>query len=207
MDRVIAAEAGKDRPAAKTPSAIRFTRAISMKCFVTADDMADMVLFLAGPAAARKYQRTGPPRRRPYISRSIGEVTHMDFSHFPKSRRMLVDMARSFVENELYPHEDESRAHRATCAPNSIEEIKKPRPSRPGSMPPTCRKNCRRRRSRHGLLGAAWKRNWGRANYALHWTCVARPSNILHGLHPVNRRTSYLYPTVITGREDLTASP
>ncbi|MGI9413214.1 MAG: SDR family oxidoreductase [Hyphomicrobiales bacterium] len=52
IDRVIAAEAAKT---AQTEDAVResITEAISMKCFVTADDMADTVLFLASPAAAR----------------------------------------------------------------------------------------------------------------------------------------------------------
>lgn len=52
MDRVIAAEADK---IGQSEDAVRnrFTRAISMKCFVTADDMADMVLFLAGPGGSK----------------------------------------------------------------------------------------------------------------------------------------------------------
>lgn len=52
MDRVIAAEAekiGQSEDAVRS----RFTRAISMKCFVTADDMADMVLFLASPGGSK----------------------------------------------------------------------------------------------------------------------------------------------------------
>ena len=52
IDRVIAAEAAKT---GRTEDAVRdsITKSISMKCFVTADDMADTVLFLASPAAAR----------------------------------------------------------------------------------------------------------------------------------------------------------
>lgn len=52
IDRVIAAEAAKT---GRTEEAVRdgITKSISMKCFVTADDMADTVLFLASPAAAR----------------------------------------------------------------------------------------------------------------------------------------------------------
>ena len=52
MDRVIAAQAektGESEEAVRT----RFTKSTSMKSFVTADDMADMVLFLASPAAAK----------------------------------------------------------------------------------------------------------------------------------------------------------
>lgn len=50
MDRVIEAEA---RETGRTQDDVRahYTEAVSMKCFVTADDMADMVLFLASPAA------------------------------------------------------------------------------------------------------------------------------------------------------------
>ena len=32
------------------------------------------------------------------------------------------------------------------------------------------------------LTWVLYEKELGRANYALHWTCVARPSNILHGL-------------------------
>ncbi len=52
MDRVIAAEAEKIGQSEDQVRA-RFTRAISMKCFVTADDMADMVLFLASPGGSK----------------------------------------------------------------------------------------------------------------------------------------------------------
>jgi NAD(P)-dependent dehydrogenase (short-subunit alcohol dehydrogenase family) len=51
MDRVIAAEAAKT---GRSEDEVRaeITNAVSMKMFVTADDMADMVLFLASPAAS-----------------------------------------------------------------------------------------------------------------------------------------------------------
>lgn len=50
MDRVIAAQAGKS---GRSEDEVRrqFTQGTSMKRFVTADDMADMVLFLASPGA------------------------------------------------------------------------------------------------------------------------------------------------------------
>lgn len=51
MDRVIAAEAAKTGVGEDEVRA-RITEAVSMKMFVTADDMADMVLFLASPAAS-----------------------------------------------------------------------------------------------------------------------------------------------------------
>lgn len=52
IDRVIAAEAAKT---GETEDAVRdrITSSISMRCFVTADDMADTVLFLASPGGAR----------------------------------------------------------------------------------------------------------------------------------------------------------
>lgn len=52
MDRVIAAEAEKT---GRSEREVRdeVTNAVSMKCFVTADDMADMVLFLASPGGSK----------------------------------------------------------------------------------------------------------------------------------------------------------
>lgn len=52
MDRVIEAEA---RKTGKTEEDVRreITQSVSMKCFVTADDMADTVLFLASPGGSK----------------------------------------------------------------------------------------------------------------------------------------------------------
>ncbi|TIP78098.1 MAG: acyl-CoA dehydrogenase, partial [Mesorhizobium sp.] len=49
-----------------------------------------------------------------------------------------------------------------------------------------------------GLDTVTWllyEKELGRANYALHWTCVARPSNILLAGTP-EQREKYLYPCI-----------
>ncbi|TGT34610.1 acyl-CoA dehydrogenase family protein, partial [Mesorhizobium sp. M8A.F.Ca.ET.165.01.1.1] len=49
-----------------------------------------------------------------------------------------------------------------------------------------------------GLDTVSWllyEKELGRANYALHWTCVARPSNILLAGTP-EQREKYLFPCI-----------
>jgi acyl-CoA dehydrogenase len=49
-----------------------------------------------------------------------------------------------------------------------------------------------------GLDTLSWllyEKELGRANYALHWTCVARPSNILLAGNE-EQREQYLYPCI-----------
>ena len=91
-------------------------------------------------------------------------------------QRMIVDTTRAFVETELYPHEQ------------SVE--------RTGVLPLELIKEIQAKAIAAGLYAAnmpvevggagldtlSWllyEKELGRANYALHWTCVARPSNIL----------------------------
>ncbi|WP_137701175.1 acyl-CoA dehydrogenase family protein [Marimonas lutisalis] len=93
-----------------------------------------------------------------------------------EEQKMIVETTRSFVENELYPHEDE------------IE--------RTGHLPMEMVRELQAKAMEAGLYAAnmpeevggagldtlSWllyEKELGRANYALHWTCVARPSNIL----------------------------
>ena len=102
------------------------------------------------------------------------------------------DHAR-FVETELYPHEAEvertGHLCRWTCPRDSGR-----RRWRQGSMPPTCRKRWAARVS----IRCRWllyEKELGRANYALHWTCVARPSNILLAGTP-EQRERYLMPCI-----------
>ena len=54
------------------------------------------------------------------------------------------------------------------------------------------------------LTWVLYEKELGRANYALHWTCVARPSNILMACVGEQRET-YLLPAV--RGEKSTASP
>src|SRR5690606_2646487 len=58
-----------------------------------------------------------------------------------------------------------------------------------------------------GLDTVSWvlyEHELSRANYALHWTCVARPSNILMACTP-EQRARYLHPTVRGERSDCLA--
>ncbi|MDU8927722.1 acyl-CoA dehydrogenase family protein [Alisedimentitalea sp. MJ-SS2] len=105
-------------------------------------------------------------------------------------QKMIVDTTRSFVENELYPHEAE------------IE--------RTGHLPMEIIKDVQAKAINAGLYAAnmpeevggagldtltwlLYEKELGRANYALHWTCVARPSNILLAGTP-EQREKYLEP-------------
>ncbi|MFN3662506.1 acyl-CoA dehydrogenase family protein [Yoonia sp.] len=105
-------------------------------------------------------------------------------------QRMIVDTTRAFVEAELYPHE-------------ALVE-------RTGHLPMELIREIQSKAMTAGLYGAnmpeemggagldtlSWllyERELGRANYALHWTCVARPSNILLAGTEAQRE-KYLYP-------------
>jgi acyl-CoA dehydrogenase len=109
-----------------------------------------------------------------------------------QEQQMIVDTTRSFVENELYPHEQ------------AVE--------RSGHLPMELVKEIQTKAIAAGLYAAnmpeevggagldtlSWllyEKELGRANYALHWTCVARPSNILLAGNE-EQRQRYLYPCV-----------
>ena len=99
----------------------------------------------------------------------------MDFN-LTEEQQMIVKTTRDFVVNELYPHEAE------------IEET--------GVLRHELRDEIKTKAIEAGLYAAnmpaevggagldtltwvLYEKELGRANYALHWTCVARPSNIL----------------------------
>ncbi len=105
---------------------------------------------------------------------------------------MIVDTTRAFVEAELYPHE-------------ALVE-------RTGHLPMEVIKEVQKKAMQAGLYAAnmpaevggagldtlAWllyEKELGRANYALHWTCVARPSNILLAGNAAQRE-KYLMPCI-----------
>ena len=113
----------------------------------------------------------------------------MDFA-LSDEQRMIVETTRAFVETELYPHEAE------------IE--------RTGHLPMYLVKELQGKAMEAGLYAAnmpedvggagldtltwlMYEKELGRANYALHWTCVARPSNILLAGTP-EQREKYLEP-------------
>ena len=107
-----------------------------------------------------------------------------------EEQAMIVDTTRAFVEKELYPHELE------------VE--------RSGHLPMELIKEIQTKAIEAGLYAAnmpeevggagldtltwlMYEKELGRANYALHWTCVARPSNILLA-GTEEQKEKYLYP-------------
>lgn len=109
-----------------------------------------------------------------------------------EEQQMIVDTTRAFVENELYPHE--AMVERSGHLPMElIKEIQKKAIEAglyAANMPAEV--------GGAGLDTLSWllyEKELGRANYALHWTCVARPSNILLAGNE-EQRQQYLYPCI-----------
>jgi len=115
----------------------------------------------------------------------------MDFG-LSQEQQMIVDTTRAFVEKELYPHE------------NMVE--------RTGNLPLALIREIQQKAMAAGLyaanmpaeLGGAgldtlswllYVKELGRANYDRHWTCVARPSNILLAGN-AEQREQYLMPCI-----------
>ena len=114
--------------------------------------------------------------------------------HFGLSeeQQMIVETTRAFVENELYPHEME------------VE--------RTGHLEMDLVREIQKKAIEAGLYAAnipeefggagldtltclLYEKELGKANYALHWTAVARPSNILCAGTP-EQQEKYLKPCV-----------
>ncbi len=115
----------------------------------------------------------------------------MDFG-LTDEQRMIIDTTRAFVETELYPHE--LQVERTGHLPiDLIRDIQKKAMSAglyAANMPADV--------GGAGLDTLSWllyERELGRANYALHWTCVARPSNILLA-GTAEQRDRYLMPCI-----------
>lgn len=107
-------------------------------------------------------------------------------------QKMIVETTRAFVEAELYPHEAEVE-RTGHLRLELIREIQKKAMEAglyAANMPEEV--------GGAGLDTLSWllyERELGRANYALHWTCVARPSNILLA-GTAEQREQYLYPCI-----------
>ena len=118
-----------------------------------------------------------------------------------EEQRMIVETTRAFVENELYPHEAE------------VE--------RTGELRPELRQELKDKAIAAGLYAAnmpaevggagldtvSWVRyekELGKANFALHWNCVGRPSNILMACVGAQRQR-YLLPCVSGEKSDCLA--
>jgi acyl-CoA dehydrogenase len=123
----------------------------------------------------------------------------MDFG-LNDEQRAIVDTARAFVENELYPHEDE------------VDRL--------GDVPADVVAEIRAKALKSGLFAAnmpedvggagldavsmtLFERELGKASYALQWL-VARPSNILLACEG-EQRDRYLLPTARGERIDCLA--
>ena len=109
-----------------------------------------------------------------------------------QEQQMIVDTTRTFVERELYPHE--LAVERTGQLP--LELVREIQHKAIGAglyaanMPESV--------GGAGLDTLSWllyEKELGRANYALHWTCVARPSNILLAGNE-EQRAQYLAPCI-----------
>ena len=124
----------------------------------------------------------------------------MDFA-LSGEQRMIVETTRSFVETELYPHEAEVE-RTGILRRDLMEEIKAKAIAAglyAANMPADV--------GGAGLDTLTWvlyEKELGRANYALHWTCVGRPSNILEACVG-EQRERYLLPCVRGERADCLA--
>jgi butyryl-CoA dehydrogenase len=109
-----------------------------------------------------------------------------------EEQQMIVETTRSFVENELYPHEIEVErtGHLRMDLIREIQAKAMQAGLYAANMPAEV--------GGAGLDTLSWllyEKELGKANYALHWTCVARPSNILLA-GTEEQRQQYLYPCI-----------
>jgi acyl-CoA dehydrogenase len=115
----------------------------------------------------------------------------MDFA-LSDEQRMIVETTRAFVEAELYPHE--ALVERTGHLPMEIVREVQKKAIAAGLYAA----NIPAEHGGGGLDTLTWllyERELGRANYALHWTCVARPSNILCAGTP-EQRARWLDPCI-----------
>jgi acyl-CoA dehydrogenase len=115
----------------------------------------------------------------------------LDFG-LSEEQLLIVETTRAFVENELYPHEAE--VERTGVLRRELVEELKAKAIRAGLYAANMPEDV----GGAGLDTLTWllyEKELGRANYALHWACVARPSNILLAGTP-EQRERYLLPCV-----------
>jgi acyl-CoA dehydrogenase len=115
----------------------------------------------------------------------------MDFG-LSEEQTLIAQTTRAFVENELYPHEAEIE-RTGHLDMDLVRELQK-KAIEAGLYAA----NIPEEFGGAGLDTLTWllyEKELGRANYALHWTCVARPSNILCAGTP-EQREQYLLPCV-----------
>src|ERR1700693_3870520 len=115
----------------------------------------------------------------------------MDFS-LSEEQQMIVATTREFVQQELYPHEQE--IERTGVLPEELLHTLKAKAINAGlyaaNMPTEV--------GGAGLDGVSWvlyEKELGHTSYILHYSCVGRPSNILLACEG-EQRERYLLPTV-----------
>ena len=118
-----------------------------------------------------------------------------------EEQRLIIETTRSFVEKELYPHEAavERTGH---LDMELVREIQK-KAIETGLYAA----NIPEKFGGAGLDTVSWllyEKELGKANYALHWTAVARPSNILCA-GTDEQRKKYLEPCVAGEKWDCLA--
>jgi acyl-CoA dehydrogenase len=124
----------------------------------------------------------------------------MDFS-LTEEQQLVVKTTRDFVETELFPHEKEVETT-GVLRPELLTELKRKAIDAglyAANMPTEV--------GGGGLDTVTWvlyEKELGRANYALHYCCVGRPSNILLACRG-EQRTRYLLPAVRGERTDCLA--
>ena len=120
---------------------------------------------------------------------------------FTDEQRMIVDTTRAFVEKELYPHEAEIEAT-GILRRDLADEIKAK-----AIAAGLYAANIPAEFGGAGLDTLTWllyEKELGKASYALHWNCVARPSNILCAGTKAQRE-KYLEPCLRGEKSDCLA--
>jgi acyl-CoA dehydrogenase len=124
----------------------------------------------------------------------------MDFA-LTEEQQMIVKSTRDFVEHELYPHEQEIERS-GELRPELLLDLKAKAIDAglyAANMPVDV--------GGAGLDAVTWvlyEKELGRTSYVLHYTCVARPSNILLACK-AEQRERYLLPAVRGDRSDCLA--
>ena len=124
----------------------------------------------------------------------------MDFN-FSDEQNMIIKTTHDFVVNELYPHEAE--IEETGVLRHDLRDEIKAKAIEAGRYAA----NMPAEAGGAGLDTLTWvlyEKELGRANYALHWTCVARPSNILMACVG-EQREKYLFPAVRGEKSDCLA--
>jgi acyl-CoA dehydrogenase len=124
----------------------------------------------------------------------------MDFA-LTEEQQLIIKSTRDFVENELYPHEQEIELS-GELRPALLRELKAKAIDAglyAANMPTEV--------GGAGLDAVTWilyEKELGRTSYVLHYSCVARPSNILLACVGAQRE-HYLLPAVRGERADCLA--